>query len=192
MGRLGLVRVKQRGKSMGKTLVDWSEERVEILIQLWNQGIAAPEIADQLGPEFSRGMIIGKIDRLRKKYPDKFKLAVPRRSNRGNSRRVRWSSESGWRLTQTVNKIPEADPMPTPTPPPARRKTGVTLLQLNNQTCRWPIGDPKEPDFYFCGDTPHSGYVYCWNHFCLAYQPLNARQGLSSTEGNQPETANAP
>lgn len=178
---------------MGKTLVDWSEERVEILIQLWNQGIAAPEIADQLGPEFSRGMVIGKIDRLRKKYPDKFKLAVPRRSNRGNSRRVRWSSESGWRLTQAVNKIPEADPMPTSPPsslPP--RKRGVTLLQLNGSICRWPFGDPKESDFYFCGEATLTGYVYCFEHCCRAYQPLNAHQGPVATEGNQSETANAP
>jgi GcrA cell cycle regulator len=40
----------------------------------------------------------------------------------------------------------------------------VTTLTLNSRTCRWPIGDPKEPDFHYCGQRPESGGKYCDSH----------------------------
>ena len=29
-----------------------------------------------------------------------------------------------------------------------------TLLELNEDTCRWPIGDPASSEFFFCGGKP--------------------------------------
>tara|TARA_Y100001960_G_C14670485_1_gene825713 strand:+ start:210 stop:434 length:225 start_codon:yes stop_codon:yes gene_type:complete len=36
-------------------------------------------------------------------------------------------------------------------------------------SCQWPIGDPQEKDFHFCGLKPISGKPYCQNHCDIAY-----------------------
>ena len=51
-----------------------------------------------------------------------------------------------------------------------------TLEELNDSTCRWPIGHPDEKDFYFCGRTPMEKFVYCKLHMLYAYQPKNAKE----------------
>jgi GcrA cell cycle regulator len=39
-----------------------------------------------------------------------------------------------------------------------------TIMQLNDHTCRWPVGDPADPNFFFCGATTENGLVYCPIH----------------------------
>ena len=51
-----------------------------------------------------------------------------------------------------------------------------TLLELNEDTCRWPIGDPATPEFFFCGGKPLGGLPYCNFHSRAAYQPANERR----------------
>ena len=46
-----------------------------------------------------------------------------------------------------------------------------TLLELNEDTCRWPIGDPASAEFFFCGGKPLTGLPYCAYHSRVAYQP---------------------
>jgi len=53
-------------------------------------------------------------------------------------------------------------------PPVGRR---CSLLELDDATCRWPVGDPGTPEFYFCGGKPLAGRPYCAYHAALAYQP---------------------
>lgn len=49
-----------------------------------------------------------------------------------------------------------------------------TLLELNEETCRWPVGDPKSESFYFCGDRAEQGRPYCCAHMRRAYEPVAA------------------
>jgi len=51
-----------------------------------------------------------------------------------------------------------------------------TLLELNEDTCRWPIGDPGSADFFFCGGQSLTGLPYCAHHSRVAYQPANSRR----------------
>lgn len=51
-----------------------------------------------------------------------------------------------------------------------------TLLELNEFTCRWPIGDPGTPDFFFCGTQAVTGLPYCACHSRIAYQPSGDRR----------------
>ena len=48
-----------------------------------------------------------------------------------------------------------------------------TLLQLNEDTCRWPIGDPGSGDFFFCGGEIANELPYCTYHCRVAYQPAS-------------------
>jgi GcrA cell cycle regulator len=51
-----------------------------------------------------------------------------------------------------------------------------TLLELNEDTCRWPIGDPSSPEFFFCGGKPITSLPYCAYHSRVAYQPAHERR----------------
>ena len=53
---------------------------------------------------------------------------------------------------------------------PAPKKVGVVrLIDLKINTCRWPIGDPKDDDFHFCGEQTVTGKPYCLQHCQEAY-----------------------
>ena len=67
--------------------------------------------------------------------------------------------------------IPPAPPrrlVPAKPSPEVADKTG--LLELNDRICKWPIGHPGEPDFYFCGEQANPGFPYCVEHCGVAYQ----------------------
>jgi GcrA cell cycle regulator len=51
-----------------------------------------------------------------------------------------------------------------------------TLLELTEETCRWPIGDPGQADFFFCGGRTITSLPYCAYHSRVAYQPPNLRR----------------
>jgi GcrA cell cycle regulator len=67
--------------------------------------------------------------------------------------------------------IPPAPPrrlVPAKPSPEVADKT--SLLDLNDRICKWPIGHPGEPDFYFCGEPANPGFPYCVEHCGVAYQ----------------------
>ena len=67
--------------------------------------------------------------------------------------------------------IPPAPPrrlVPAKPSPEVADKT--SLLELNDRICKWPIGHPGEPDFYFCGQSANPGFPYCVEHCGVAYQ----------------------
>jgi GcrA cell cycle regulator len=52
----------------------------------------------------------------------------------------------------------------------------VPLLDLKESMCRWPIGDPQDDDFHFCGHAKASGISYCEHHARVAFQPAARRR----------------
>jgi GcrA cell cycle regulator len=52
----------------------------------------------------------------------------------------------------------------------------LSLLQLSEHTCKWPIGDPLTPDFYFCGQHSEDGKPYCEFHSRRAYHQLDKKR----------------
>jgi GcrA cell cycle regulator len=51
-----------------------------------------------------------------------------------------------------------------------------TILELTENTCRWPVGDPGSPDFFFCGGNTVNSLPYCSHHSRVAYQPVSDRR----------------
>jgi len=51
-----------------------------------------------------------------------------------------------------------------------------SLVELNDEKCHWPIGDPGQPDFFFCGGKAVIGMPYCGYHSRIAYQPAADRR----------------
>lgn len=52
----------------------------------------------------------------------------------------------------------------------------ISLLDLTEKTCKWPVGDPATDDFWFCGLPSQAGKPYCEAHVGVAFQPMNARR----------------
>ncbi len=144
--------------------MSWTDERVALLKKMWGEGKTAAEIAKELGG-VTRNAVIGKAHRL--------KL-----SNRLSP-------------IQQNNKKPVAKPAEEKAPPRKISKTpppsdmdieGVSLAQLKDKMCRWPIGDPKEPDFRFCGCSSIAGLPYCGDHAKVAYQAATRNRILQAED----------
>jgi len=156
----------------------WTDERVETLKKLWTEGLSASQIAAELGG-ITRNAVIGKVHpgsgcraapsrhppplRARKARPHSHMLRVSRPSIRGNTA-----------LAQAYELEVELEPELIDNVIPIGQRR--TLLELNEETCRWPIGDPGHPDFFFCGGQAITGLPYCAYHSRVAYQPAHMRR----------------
>jgi GcrA cell cycle regulator len=155
----------------------WTDERVELLKKLWADGLSASQIAAQLG-NITRNAVIGKVHRLglsgRAKSPSS-SVPRPRKPRAASMLRISRPSIRGntaLALAYDVELEPEPVPYDNIIPLGQRR----TLLELNEATCRWPIGDPGHAEFFFCGGNTVTGLPYCAYHSRVAYQPAAARR----------------
>jgi len=57
-----------------------------------------------------------------------------------------------------------------------RKAKKLNLMQLTERTCKWPIGDPATPEFWFCGHPTEPGKPYCETHVGIAFQPMSSRR----------------
>ena len=53
----------------------------------------------------------------------------------------------------------------------------ISLMELTERTCKWPIGDPATDAFWFCGHEAEPGKPYCKTHISIAFQPITQRRG---------------
>ena len=67
---------------------------------------------------------------------------------------------------------PEPEPLENVIPIGQR----CSILELSEDKCHWPIGDPGHADFFFCGGKSIIGLPYCAYHARIAYQPANVRR----------------
>jgi GcrA cell cycle regulator len=151
----------------------WTEERVELLKKLWADGLSASQIAAELGG-ITRNAVIGKVHRLglsgRAKSPSS-SAPRPRKPRAPGMLRVsRGAIRGNTALAYDYAVEPEPELIEIPM---EQRKT---LLQLNEATCHWPVGDPGSPDFFFCGGEANEGSPYCNYHSRVAYQPASERR----------------
>src|SRR5690606_6783355 len=135
----------------------WTDERVERLRKLWADGLTASQIASALGG-VSRNAVIGKVHRLG--LPGRAKPAPaaqprPRKPSRPHTHSAPAPSPRPMIAGNTALKAePVAAAPPEPEPPPLEVVPigeRATILTLNEHTCKWPVGDPGSPDFFFCG-----------------------------------------
>lgn len=139
----------------------WSEDRVELLTKLWNEGKTAAQIAETLGG-VTRNAVIGKAHRLKlsgRASPIKTSKKVKKQAVASSSSSKSGTAPQTRRLkpvSEFVDKAPSGD--------------GMSLLELKERHCRWPLGDPQEESFKFCGCNSLPGIPYCPEHAAIAYQ----------------------
>ncbi len=158
--------------------MSWTDERVETLKKLWAEGHSASQIAGELGG-VTRNAVIGKVHRLglagRAKSPAS---TAPRpRKPRAASHMLRGSRPStrgNTALAHAYELEVDAEPEFIDNVIPLGQRR--SLLELTEETCRWPIGDPGTPEFFFCGGQALTSLPYCAYHSRVAYQPANMRR----------------
>lgn len=188
--------------TIGNEAMGWTEERVETLKKLWMEGLSASQIAGILGEGVTRNAVIGKVHRLKLSGRAKPASSAPRartapRGGGTATRRVS-SPAPGMRSSQstplrqrsmvsapmhgaTALKIAEEFETDLYVAPQAAElfiplESRLSLLQLNEHTCKWPIGDPLTPEFYFCGQHAGESGPYCEFHSRRAYHQVEKRK----------------
>lgn len=158
--------------SMGHISGGWTDERVELLFKLAAEGLSRNQIAERLGG-VTRNAVIGKCNRLGISGAVRGYTPKSRKRARLNAgpRPVRPQPRISWLFMPAGDSyVPSAEELVIPL---AERKSIVTLEEGH---CRWPIGDPKEADFHFCGKSKVIGLSYCEFHARRAYQPPQPRR----------------
>ncbi|MCB9982725.1 MAG: gcrA cell cycle regulator family protein [Rhodospirillales bacterium] len=144
--------------------MSWTDERVELLTKLWGEGKTAAEIAKELGG-VTRNAVIGKAHRL--------KLSNRVSPIQQNKKLV------------AVKTTPSAPSLPERKIQKAAaqdNRQGVPLVDLKANQCRWPLGDPREESFGFCGCKNIAGLPYCSEHAKVAYQAATRNRILKAEE----------
>jgi GcrA cell cycle regulator len=160
--------------------MSWTDERVEFLRKLWSDGLSASQISAELGPGITRNAVIGKIHRLglaeraKKVSAQRPRVAKPPRQMRQRTNGAASHGSLALAFAPHVVAAPQHAPEEENVIPISER---VSLVELCESMCRWPMGDPHADDFRFCGgkSTLGSG-PYCAYHARVAYQPAQDRR----------------
>lgn len=162
----------------------WTEERVAELKKLWAEGHSASQIAKRLG-SVTRNAVIGKVHRLGlsgRATPSRPVKRPPRLARPKPQAMPRQTSAAAPRTNTAV--AVRAEPVHTHITEaeaniePKRLSNGdmVTVLTVKDSMCKWPIGDPADNNFGFCGHASAEGSPYCAEHARVAFQPAKKRE----------------
>lgn len=159
----------------------WTEERIERLKVLWSEGLSASQIAGRLG-DVTRNAVIGKVCRLG--LPGRATIRTGRTAAEyrkiHNLKRRAAAQERptclGPRVTGDLNSLRRA--LETMDAEPDDIGVGRLVInhedplrELKSTSCRWPIGDPGDAEFHFCGRGKIDGLPYCTHHAKIAFVP---------------------
>ena len=138
--------------------MSWNQQKVEDLKKLWNDGVATSRIGEQLG--FTKNAVIGKA----------FRLGLERRQNS----RKKISQPASFSSTTLYRETSSSSSSISVKKEPIRRREKFSFKKSivgtgNFRSCQWPIGDPLEVGFHYCGGQNIPTKPYCIEHFKKAY-----------------------
>ena len=153
-------------------LMSWTEEKVAKLKELWGKGNTASQIAEIIGG-ISRNAVIGKAHRLNLSAKIKTRASSNTNNNFKSNNLNNVDKLRKGRKSRFKSLIIEKDFEP---------ENPKQLEELNENSCKWPIGHPNEKSFYFCGRTSLKDFSYCRLHLLYAYQPKGKKEDSSDKE----------
>jgi len=141
--------------------MSWTEEKVAKLKELWGKGNTASQIAEIIGG-ISRNAVIGKAHRLN------LSAKIKTRSAASNEN---FNNSVGYKNSKLINKGRRSKFKSLLIDKDFEPENPKQLEELDENSCKWPIGHPNENNFYFCGRTSLKDFSYCKLHLLYAYQP---------------------
>ena len=145
-------------RDWGDSDMAWTINQVTTMTKLWQEGLSASQVARQLGGT-SRNAVIGKLHRLGiADRPTPVRFRSPGRS----AERRLPNGRAGGAVRRSGRSL-------TFEPMVAELAPGATMQTLTAASCRWPIGDPRDPDFGYCGRARSDG-SYCQGHAQMAFR----------------------
>ena len=151
--------------------MSWTEEKVAKLKELWGKGNTASQIAEIIGG-ISRNAVIGKAHRLNLSAKIKTRSVAPNNIRQSSLDGKNIKGRKG-RKSKFRSLIIEKDFEP---------ENPKQLEDLDENSCKWPIGHPNEDSFYFCGRSSLKDFSYCKLHLLYAYQPKGKKEDVSEKE----------
>tara|TARA_B100001121_G_scaffold232957_1_gene206326 strand:+ start:404 stop:901 length:498 start_codon:yes stop_codon:yes gene_type:complete len=152
--------------------MSWTEEKVAKLKELWGKGNTASQIAEIIGG-ISRNAVIGKAHRLNLSAKIKTRSATSNENfnNSVENKNNKFINKS--RRSKFKSLLIEKDFEP---------ENPKQLEELDENSCKWPIGHPDESDFYFCGRASLKDFSYCKLHLLYAYQPKGKKDEVTDKD----------
>ncbi len=151
--------------------MSWTEEKVSKLKELWGKGNTASQIAEIIGG-ISRNAVIGKAHRLNLSAKIKTRTATSNKNFETtleeNNNKYKRGRKSKFK-SLIIDKDFEAE-------------NPKQLEELDENSCKWPIGHPDEKNFYFCGRSSLKDFSYCKLHLLYAYQPKGKKEDTADKE----------
>ncbi|MBW7920922.1 MAG: GcrA cell cycle regulator [Rubellimicrobium sp.] len=186
--------------------MSWTDERVELLKRMWSEGQSASQIAKELGGVTRNAVIgkvhrLGLSNRAgaataeapAAAAPETVAAAAPAPDPVDDDPADTAAGDAEvaveTALPARAQIVPAGRPLPPQpshneiSPEALARVTEVekvarklSLMELTEKTCKWPVGDPATPNFWFCGLPVQPGKPYCEAHVGVAFQPMSARR----------------
>ena len=154
--------------------MSWTDEKVAKLKELWGKGSTASQIAEIIGG-ITRNAVIGKAHRLNLSAKIKTRAAISNQNFENSIGEKNIKNKRG-RKNKFKSLIIEKDFEP---------ESPKQLEELDENSCKWPIGHPDEKSFYFCGRSSLKDFSYCKLHLLYAYQPKGKKDESSDKEEMQ-------
>ena len=151
--------------------MSWTEEKVNKLKELWGKGNTASQIAEIIGG-VSRNAVIGKSHRMNLSAKIKTRKATSNKDFE-NSNQEKYIKNRRGRKSKFKSLIIEKNFEP---------ENPKQLEELDENSCKWPIGHPDEKSFYFCGRSSLKDFSYCKLHLLYAYQPKGKKEDVTEKE----------
>ena len=151
--------------------MSWTDEKVAKLKELWGKGNTASQIAEIIGG-ISRNAVIGKAHRLNLSAKIKTRTATSNENFNNTIDNNNIKTKRG-RRNRFKSLIIEKDFEP---------ENPKQLEELDENSCKWPIGHPDEETFYFCGRSSLKDFSYCKLHLLYAYQPKGKKEDSAEKE----------